>query len=320
MAHSGALGVRRIKRLQELRLRVDVGGRNYDELGLADHPVAVSLIEPPPPRPCLQLRHRGPLGLGKRRREPVDLRADSVNEVPRMGEVGSGTSRSWRPSFIGRPPARPPPLLPDRQHGGATVRGMDHAVSLFAPRLAAAVQRPRSELRRSWSSATARNRSLRVGMNRASRRSASGGSGRGGGPPARSGQVLELLNERRELRPFAIGFVGDTCSRQEPPHRESLGSRSAARPPCRTSPCRSESAVGPSGRRTPSRPERRGCCRRQGARRTAPVDRILGPAELRRRESPLELCAACVPPALIAASTSLHTGLRGRLARDGRPL
>ena len=44
----------------------------------------------------------------------------------------------------------------------------------------------------------------------------------GGAPPARAGEVLEPLEEGRELRSLLTRLVGDSRRSQEPAHGEAL--------------------------------------------------------------------------------------------------
>ena len=57
--------------------------------------------------------------------------------------------------------------------------------------------------------------------------------GKGRRTAGAGGKVLELLEERRELRSFLTRLVGDAGRGQEPAHGEALRRRSAAHPPCR---------------------------------------------------------------------------------------
>ena len=150
---------RGVECLEELGFSADIGWFGGDELGVGDDRVAIGCVELLPVLPRFELGDRLALGGRRAPRRAGWPRREARRRAPSSrGAIGSGSSRSWRPSRIAA-------------LAGATLATMGrpsawrsrrcrscHSRSRFSRCWSAARQRSRSELRRSWSSATARNR------------------------------------------------------------------------------------------------------------------------------------------------------------------
>ena len=179
-----------VEHLEQLGVGADIGRLGRDELGVGDDRVSVGGIELGPLVPGFQLFDGGALASVRAPRLAARPRCEARRSA-RRAAARSGQDRRGAGALRGSPRRRAHCRGNGSHRRGAAGAG---AAAIRPRACRAAGRRPAivSSLRsaRSWSSATARNRWLPPRAERASRWSVSGGSGSGGGPPARSARSL----------------------------------------------------------------------------------------------------------------------------------